>query len=284
MKNKKAMLYLAIFLIALIALGVLITLKRPNIDIINSDGYTISTRFNPPEGFVRVVPPKGSFGEFLQNLPLLEDKALVHYYDGRINFGAKHDAVLAYTLPPQDIEQCADVVMHLRAEYLYTSGRQDEIGFHFVSGFYCDFATWAQGFRPSINGNDVTWVKSAEPDASYNSFQNYLKVVYTYASTISLDKELVSVPASELSIGDVFIIPGSPGHVVIVADMAINPETGEKRFIIVQGNMPSEQAHVVKNPEDPLNSPWYSNSFPNGVLKAPNGWECSINNIKRFPS
>ena len=105
----------------------------------------------------------------------------------------------------------------------------------------------SEGNRPNINGEEVSWLKSAQPDNSRESFEKYLRIVYAYASTLSLEKEMTPVEPEELAVGDVFIKGGSPGHVVIVVDMAVNRETGEKRFILLQGNMPSQQAHIIKN-------------------------------------
>ena len=252
--RKHKAIIIAIAVILILAVVAFVIFRRPNARLINSDGRTVVQRFNVPEGFERVLAPEGSFGRFLQELPLLPDGALVHYYDGSVKLNSKHEAVLDYDLPGIDLEQCADVVMHLYAEYLYSQGRYDEIGFHFVNGFYCDFATWAQGKRPNVNGEEVTWLQSAQPDCSRESFENYLRIVYAYSS---------------------------PGHVVIVVDMAVNKSTGEKRFMLLQGNMPSQQAHIIKNIFEAELSPWFSDSFPQGKLVLAT-WECSLDNIKRF--
>ena len=61
-----------------------------------------------------------------------------------------------------------------------------------------------------------------------------------------------------MRIGDVFIIGGSPGHAVIVVDMAVNPETHEKVFLLAQSYMPAQQIQLLKNNNDPDLSPWYS--------------------------
>ncbi len=279
--RKHKAIIIAIAVILILAAAAFVIFRRPNARLINSDGRTVVQRFNVPEGFERVLAPERSFGGFLQELPLLPDGALVHYYDESVKLNSKHEAVLDYDLPGIDLEQCADVVMHLYAEYLYSQGRYDEIGFHFVNGFYCDFATWAQGKRPNVNGEEVTWLQSAQPDCSRESFENYLRIVYAYSSTLSLEKELIPVAPEELAVGDVFIKGGSPGHVVIVVDMAVNKSTGEKRFMLLQGNMPSQQAHIIKNIFEAELSPWFSDSFPQGKLVLAT-WECSLDNIKRF--
>lgn len=267
----------------LTAVSCLLLLRRPNEALIRPEGMTVETRFAVPEGYERVPVPEGSFAAFLRSLPLRRDRSLVHDYTGKPIINTRHDAVLAWDVPSTDIEQCADVVMHLRAEYLYSSGRYDRIGFHFVSGFYCDFSTWSQGYRVSVNGNDVKWIRSAQPDASRASFEKYLHTVFQYASTLSLEKELLPANKNDLQIGDCFIIAGSPGHVVIIADMIQNVSTGELRFLVLQGNMPSVQAHILQNAEEKALSPWQSALFEGGVFTAPGGWQCPVENLKRFP-
>ena len=65
----------------------------------------------------------------------------------------------------------------------------------------------------------------------------------------------------ELKIGDVFIKGGSPGHAVIVVDVAVNESTGEKVFMLAQSYMPAQEIHVLVNPNDAEFSPWYSADF-----------------------
>ena len=78
-----------------------------------------------------------------------------------------------------------------------------------------------------MKGNRVSWYKSKAKDYSYKTFRAYLDVVFAYAGTLSLAKELTSVPVTSMQIGDVLIQGGSPGHAVIVVDMAENPASGE---------------------------------------------------------
>lgn len=70
-------------------------------------------------------------------------------------------------------------------------------------------------------------VYSGGKDYSYKTFRNYLNMVFTYAGTASLSKELLTIPYMSLQPGDVFIKGGSPGHAVIVVDVAIHPKTKE---------------------------------------------------------
>ena len=97
--------------------------------------------------------------------------------------------------------------------------------FNFTNGFRADYTKWAEGYRIRVKGNQVSWYKSKEKDYSYKTFRAYLDVVFAYAGTLSLVKELTSVPMTSMQIGDVLIKGGTPGHAVIVVDMAENPAT-----------------------------------------------------------
>ena len=82
-------------------------------------------------------------------------------------------------------------------------------------------------------------------------------MVFAYSGTLSLEKELISVSIDNMNIGDVFIVGGSPGHAVIVVDMAVN-SFGEKIFLLAQSYMPAQQTQLLINPMDGEISPWYS--------------------------
>lgn len=225
-------------------------------DIINPGGQTIAERFQVLKGYKREKTEAGTFAHFLQNLPLKPEGTKVKYYDGRTKNKKVYLAVADYPLGNRDLQQCADVVIRLRAEYLYENNRQDEIHFNFVSGFNAEFSKWSSGKGISVNGNTVSWTTNRNNNDSYESFQKYLDMVYAYASTLSLEKELVQKPFEEIAIGDVFIQAGSPGHCVIVVDMAINKTTGDKILMLAQGYMPAQDIQILIGDEE--NSPWFS--------------------------
>ena len=57
--------------------------------------------------------------------------------------------------------------------------------------------------------NKVEWRRSARADSSYTSFREYLGILFTYAGTASLSKEMSPVrDLAEMRIGDVFIHGG----------------------------------------------------------------------------
>ena len=73
-----------------------------------------------------------------------------------------------------------------------------------------------------------------------------------------MENESKPVDISELKVGDIFIKGGSPGHVVMVADICeIKPE--KRRFLLAQGFMPAQSFHIIKNPAH-SEDPWYYES------------------------
>lgn len=249
---------------------------------INPKGKIIKDRFQVPKGFTRIKPADNSFGEYLQSLPLKKQGAKVLLFNGKLKTPEDvYDAVIDIDVGDKDLQQCADAVMRLRAEYLYSKGRYEDIHFNFTNGFNADYTKFAEGNRFKIKGNFVAWVKTANKDYSYETFKKYLEIVYNYAGSASLSKELKPVKnLSEIKIGDVFIQGGFPGHAVIVVDMAKSQKTGEKIFLLAQSYMPAQDIQVLKNPEKEDLSPWYSNENLD-TLVTPE-WEFKKTDLKRF--
>ncbi|MCB2221664.1 MAG: DUF4846 domain-containing protein [Bacteroidetes bacterium] len=238
-------------------------------------------RYDPPAGYERKPVDAISFAGWLRNLPLKPFGSKVHYFDGsEKNKPGVYDAVVDLPIGKKDLHQCADAVIRLRAEYLYDQGRYDEIKFHFTNGFLAEYTKWMEGYRIKLNGNDVSWVKSAEPANTMDSFWQYLETVFTYAGTLSLEKELKPISVEAMQIGDVFIQGGSPGHAVIVVDMAENPANGKKLFLLAQSYMPAQEIQILQNPNDSELSPWYEFEF-GPSLKTPE-WKFNATDLKRF--
>ncbi len=242
----------------------------------------LDRRFPPPAGYERASAAPGSFAEWLRRLPLKPPGSPVLLHDGRKKANQEaHAAVVDIDTGKRDLQQCADSVIRLRAEYLFAAGRTGEISFEFTSGDRADFERWAGGWRPAVKGNSVRWEKAARPDAGYPSFRRYLDVVFAYAGTISLGRQLRPVAdPREMAAGDVFIRPGSPGHAAIVADVAVQPATGKQVFLILQGFMPAQDLHVLRNPGDPRLSPWYPADFGE-ELRTPE-WTFRKGDLRRF--
>ncbi|WP_298554849.1 DUF4846 domain-containing protein [uncultured Algibacter sp.] len=226
--------------------------------LINKDSLTIKSRINLPKGYKRVVYPSQSFQEYLRNYKLKPFGTKIINYDNTNYFWqGGHIGILEIPVPKNGLQQCADALIRIRSEYLWDKNRKDEIGFNFTSGHYCSWKQYAEGYRPKIKGNKVSFHKTASSNPSKENFYKYLNLIYMYSGTLSLYYELPKInSAKDLKIGDMLIKGGSPGHIVMVCDEAINGK-GEKLFLLFQGNTPAQSVHLVKNLEDSNISPWY---------------------------
>src|SRR4030095_7684570 len=118
-----------------------------------------------------------------------------------------------------------------------------------------------------------------EPSNTYKDFRNYMEFVFTYAGTLSLSKSLKQKNIKDIAAGDVFIFGGSPGHAVIVVDVAEN-KNGEKVFMIAQSYMPAQETQILKNMNDDQLSPWYSANVV-GKLYTPQ-WTFDVQQLKTW--
>lgn len=224
--------------------------------LINPSGRTVADRFKTPQGFERMNYPVHSFENYLQHLPLKTHGSPVIKYDGSEKWNKVHEAVIQMDVGKKDLQQCADAVMRLRAEYLYNEHRYNDISFNFTNGFKADYSKWREGQRIRVNGNNCSWYPTTLTSTTYSSFREYLDMVFSYAGTLSLSRQLSSKNLSDIKPGDVFIKGGSPGHAVIVVDVCKN-KNGEKLFMLAQSYMPAQEIHILKNTNDTSISPWY---------------------------
>ncbi|MBT9151063.1 MAG: hypothetical protein DDT40_01247 [candidate division WS2 bacterium] len=275
---------IAIILLALLSITACIKtgeMGNPELfSIINQEGKTIQDRINVPRGFERVPLKESSFGNYLRSLPLKPHGSKVKYYNGEIKYKDVYVAVIDMDIGNRDLQQCADAVMRLRAEYLYQQKKFDQIHFNFTNGFKADYKKWVEGYRIEVVGNRASWVKKATYSTDYDDFRKYLNLVFAYAGTLSLEQELKPVKIENMEVGDVFIKGGSPGHCVIVVDLAVNQNSGEKIFLLAQSYMPAQDIQLLKNLLNKDISPWYLLTSEE-VLQTPE-WTFNIGELKRF--
>jgi hypothetical protein len=220
---------------------------------------TIADSFAPPDGFVRVATETGSFGEWLRQLPLAPDGTPVRFHDGR----EKPDqsevaAVIDIDVGSANLQQCADAIIRLRAEYLFSRRGAGDLAFDFTSGDRYRFRSYAEGVTPAVAGAAVTWRTGRRQGLSHASLRRWLDIVFTYAGTLSLSRELQPVPRlSDAAIGDALVHGGTPGHAVLIVDLAVEPASGRKVALLAQGFLPAQSVHVLRNPFDPALSPWF---------------------------
>ena len=248
--------------------------------LIDPSGKSLSTRFRLPDGFQRTKDDSTSFGYYLRNLPLKPAGSKVKLYNGDVKSVDVYEAVVDLPIGNKDLHQCADAVMRLRAEYLYAQKQYDKIHFNFTNGFECSYSQWIKGKRVAVNGNKVSWKQTAQPSNTYKDFWSYMEMIFSYAGSLSLSKELKQVDIHDLQIGDVFIHGGSPGHAIIVVDVAEDPKTIQKIFMLAQSYMPAQETQILKNPNNEKLSPWYSTDFGE-TLNTPE-WTFAKSDLKRF--
>jgi hypothetical protein len=200
-----------------------------------------------PPGFIRTRVSEKSFAAWLRNLPLKKDKH-IFLYNGQMKTNQLTQfAVIDLPIGSKNLQQCADVVMRLRADYLRSENKWQQIRFFDNDG------------------------KLYAPDGLLDNkhWQNWLELVFTHCGTISLEKQLTVINGmDQCRIGTVLIQGGSPGHAMIIIDMAENKE-GKKIFLLAQGYMPAQDIHIVINQVDSSLSPWYERD--NGQVRTP-GW------------
>lgn len=233
-----------------------------------------------PEGYKRISSDENSFASWLQHLPLSTDN-VVYLYNGEKKYNQRSQyKVLDIDIGDKDLQQCADAVMRLRAEYLYSSNQLDKIHFNYTNGVLIPFSKWSSGYYPSLNGNDVVWTSSSN-NKSYKSFKKYMTNIFMYAGTASLEKEMKSILLNEVQPGDVLIKGGFPGHAVTVLDVALNEKSNNKVFLIAQSYMPAQSIHILNNPNNSDLSPWYSVGDIKDAIETPE-WTFKSNQLKRF--
>jgi hypothetical protein len=239
---------------------------------------TIESRVPAPPGWQRLPAAPGSFAAWLRGLPVMPGRPDVLLFNGKKKHNQEaHHVVLDIDVGKRDRQQCADAVMRLCAEYLRQAGQDSEICFRFTNGTPARWTDWRDGLRPQMSQRKTPWKKAAAAAAGYASFRRYLDIVFSYAGTLSLERELGKVAdPRRIEAGDVFIQGGSPGHAVIVVDVAEDAQ-GRRAVLLAQSYMPAQNIHVLRNPKTPDN-PWYvidgdiplatpEWNFPSGALR-----------------
>ena len=196
---------------------------------------TISDAFEPPAGFERV--PADAFGTWLQERPVLSEDEPVRTHAGDV---VGHKArVVDMPLVKGDLQQCADSVIRLRAEWLRET--EGEISFHATSGDPLPWKRFAAGETPYDAGNKIAW-----KPGSTGKWDDWLARVFMWAGTDSLER-LDTVPSKEPRPGDLLVQGGFPGHAVAILDVATD---GERTLLLLgEGFMPAQSFHVELGPQ-----------------------------------
>ena len=225
--------------------------------LINPEGPTLEERILTPKGYYRQPVDADSLTFFLRNYPMKIHGSPILLYNGEpAKNQTAHSAIFALPLESEDFQQCADSVMRVYAEYYLSIRKPEKIAFHFTTGFLAEYSMWRDGYRIKADESDFCWVQSDGYDDSYQNFTKYMRMVFAYANTLSMDTyEAEPISLRELRVGDVFLEGGSPGHVILVVDVC-SDENGRRAFLLAQGHMPAQEFELMKNPAHE-NDPWY---------------------------
>jgi hypothetical protein len=235
----------------------------------------------PPEGYTRVPVEPGSFGAWLRGLPLRPaGTPVLHHRGGEVLSGgdARLAAVAELDVGTANLQQCADSVIRLHAEWLWSSNQRERIAYRFTSGHLASWPKYAAGDRARVSGSKVAWVRSAGADASRAAFRSYLDLVFTYAGTMSLEPLKGRLSRDAARPGDFFVLGGSPGHAVLVLDVATNAE-GRRVALLGQGFMPAQDFHVLS--PGGAEAPWFP--LEGDAVATPFWKPFPWSSLRRFP-
>lgn len=206
---------------------------------------SLAERFPPPAGYRRVPVPLDSWGAWLRLLPLRPRGTDIVNQAGRtIVPGTAPTLGAVLAIDVRRDQQCADIIYRLRAEYLWTKGRADEVSFKATDGSTLGWRDWRRGIRPFSLGKRLAFGKTAPADNSRAAFDTFLAAIFRWCGTISLRRDTVSVGAEDLQVGDILVKAGSPGHAVLIVDL-VQDRQGNRKALIMQGWMPAQSPHIV---------------------------------------
>jgi len=211
---------------------------------------TVRERFAPPAGFVSDVVAAGSFGAYLQALPLLPPGTPVLTFAGTPAHAPWAQAVVDVSVGARDLQQCADSAIRLRAEWLRssTSSSTTAMGpvrpvFHATSGDPIPYGRYVAGERAFAQKNRLGWRSGARSGDDDEVWAAWLETVFLYAGSLSLARDTTPV-TGPMAAGDLLVLGGSPGHVLVVLDVA-RAADGREQWLIGQGFMPAQSFHVI---------------------------------------
>lgn len=182
--------------------------------------YCVRDYLRIPEGYVRIEPEPGSFGSFIHNQPVSNDNNIYMHY-GSILKSNEHIGILKNYQDVHEFEQCADLIMHMVADYNASNNR----------------------------ATSFTTIKMGEKTGTNSAKMLYDWYVYCNTETLMhYDTEPVSL--ENVQPGDLLLITDkSPGHVVIIIDVV---KKGYKtKVAVAQGHMPAMSCHIVAYRDNP---------------------------------
>ncbi|MBN1408861.1 MAG: hypothetical protein JW956_13775 [Calditrichaceae bacterium] len=241
----------------------------------------IIERFSPPTGFQRIPADSNSFAFWLRQMPLLPEGSPVKDFKNRI-FKKSTDStvasVVAYDIKGRNLDQCMDILLRFRAEFLVDNHRKNEIQFPLPDGLMLGWVDWAEGIRPEFKGAHFYLEKTAEPDSSDRSFKRYLNTIFEYSSTQAFYHYYKNINPDSLQIGDFVVKKGSKGHAVMIVDLACD-KNGNFVALIGQGDTPACQFYLLNYK---MGNSWFPIDTAKEILPLPIKKEMRWKGLRRF--
>lgn len=229
------------------------TSQMPANPYIVPEGGTQETRILPPEGYNRVPAAADSFLSFMRAQPVYPDGSDIYIYNGTSKPGVTAAAVYQLPLGDEGYQECADSVIRLWSTYFRQTGQTEKLSFHLSNGMECSYDTFRSGKRVLAWLEWSMWMPLALPaDDSDQLFNDWLMTVMRYAGTLSLTNESHAITAREARAGDIICRAGTPGHVVVLVDEAVNAD-GKRCWLLAQGWIPAQSCHIIYNQKE---NPW----------------------------
>jgi hypothetical protein len=245
---------------------------------------TLLERVPTAPGFTRAAAPLGSFAAFLRTLPLApRGTPVVDFRGAPLYDHGEHPniaAVVDVDVGSRDLQQCADAVLRMNAEYRYGRGERN-VTYHAASGLPLSYQRWLSGERVVIRDGKADLHAMAAPRSdSHVAMRTWLDDVFAWANTSSLAREGTSVPWQDVRAGDFFVMQGSPfGHAVLVVDVAHDAE-GRTALLLAQSYMPAQSFQVLT---PGAGSPWFVVQKDDTHVKSPFWAPFPKTSLRRLP-
>ncbi len=185
----------------------------------------------------------------------------------------------AYNIRGRKLEQCMDILVRFRAEYLWLSGRREAIHFPLPEGSDFRWKDWAQGWRPAFRGAHFKMEKTAGTDSSYANFLKYMNLLFEYSGSQAFYHYYEALDPASVKPGDFVVKKGKKGHAVLIVDMAVD-SVGNRVALIGQGDTPACQFYLLNYKKG---NPWFPIEINQKSLPLPIKKKMYWQGLRRFP-
>jgi len=250
LRNRHILCYTTLPLMLMGALCCRVALAQTS-DYVNPSGMTIETRFKLPEGFVRLPAANTSYTSFLRNLRLRPDGTAYEHTPPEDKY-----AGIFHMVMPNDIRQDIHLGVRLWAEYLFSLKQYNKIIFSIKTSAEPPFsyAQWVRGLQLTI-GDKLFSTKQTTDVDRLSTLHRYLGFIFDHYDVTAMMADVQRVSVNDIMPGDMFIQPVRSGYAVVVVDVAYNPVTGERIFLLAKNYKSAKSAFILVQWGG---SPWYS--------------------------